>query len=182
MARPRGDHVAGTRPLRQRRNLIAKQRADRHIVRAAERPEREGERRQHAVEQRERQRRRINRRIDRQRQESPEGEPHAVRQRRAERDPNHTSEGGQQHHLHQIDQEHFATARAERLQRRDAVAAAIEMALHRITDAHTTDEQRRQPDDGQKLRKAVDVALDLRASRACACGFAIRPAGIVARA
>ena len=65
-------------------------------------------------------------------------------------------------HLHQIDREHAAAAGAERLQRRDDVAAAVEMALHGIGDADAADQQRRQADKREELREALDVALELR--------------------
>ena len=65
----------------------------------------------------------------------------------------------QQQHLQQIDREHAAAGRAERLQRRDHVALAVEMALHRVGDADAADQQRGQADQREELREALDVAL-----------------------
>ena len=68
----RHSHVARARPSRQRRDLVTKQRADRHVMCAAERPQRERKRGEQAIDQRESERRRIERRIDRQRKNRTE--------------------------------------------------------------------------------------------------------------
>ena len=65
-------------------------------------------------------------------------------------------------HLRQIDREHAAAGRAERLQGGDGVALAVEMAFDRVGDADAADQQRGQSDQGQELREALDVALELR--------------------
>ena len=61
------------------------------------------------------------------------------------------------HHLRQVERHHLAARRAEALQGGDGGALAVDEAAHRIGDADAADEQRRQPDEGEELREALDV-------------------------
>ena len=70
--------------------------------------------------------------------------------------------GRQHQHLREIDANTRPPASAERLQGGDGLAPAVEMAFHRIADADAADQKRGQADNGEKLREAVDVALELR--------------------
>ena len=164
------------RPARLRRHRVAEQRADRHVMGAAERPEREGKRRHQPVEQRER----------RARPDSSAGsigsgmiEPnvHAIseRQHRAQRQADGAADGGQQQNLREIDREH-ARCRKRRAPSwwRWSSRSAVEMAFDRIADADAADQQRGQADDGEELREALDVALELRRGIAAAADV---PAG-----
>ena len=63
-------HVAPARPAPLGGDLVAKQHRHRNVVGAAERPQRKGQRRQQAVDDRQRQRRRMQRRRDRQRNDA----------------------------------------------------------------------------------------------------------------
>ncbi len=131
---------------------------------AAERPEREGERGEQAVEQRQRQFGRLQRRRDRQRDDRAERRGDGERQRRAEHEPDRGADRRQQQHLREIDREHAAAGRAERLQGGDDVALAVDVALHRVGDADAADQQRGQADQRQELGEALDVALERRRS------------------
>ena len=130
---------------------------------AAERPEREGERGEQAVEQRQRKLGRMQRRRDRQRHDGAErrGDARTAAPRRAT-SPIAAPTADEQQHLPEIDREHAAAGRAERLQRRDHVALAVEMALHRVGDADAADQQRGQADQREELGEALDVALQRR--------------------
>ncbi len=144
---------------------------DRHVMGAAERPEREGERSEQSVEQRQRQLGRLQRRSDRQRNDGAERRRDAERQDGAERKPDQRADQRQQHHLRKIDREHAAAARAQRLQGRDHVALPIDVAFHRVGDADAADQQRGQADQCQELGEMLDIALDRRrgigAGRGC---------------
>ena len=61
-----------------------------------------------------------------------------------------------------INGEHLATGRADRLQRADHVALAIEVALDRVGDADTAHQERGEADQRQVLREAIDAAFELR--------------------
>ena len=69
---------------------------------------------------------------------------------------------GDQHHLREVERDHLPARRAEALQGRDRGALAVDEAAHRIGDADAADEQRRQADEGQELREALDVAGEAR--------------------
>ena len=77
--------VAPARPAPIARDLVAEQRRDRHVMGAAERPQREGDGGQQPVEQRERQVARMQRRRERQRQHRAEAPGDQERQGRADR-------------------------------------------------------------------------------------------------
>ena len=145
-------------------------------MRAAERPEREGERGQQAVDA----------------APAPvrpawtagtigsgtiaaKADASGERQDRAQHHADDAADQRQQHHLRQIDGEHAPPAGAERLQRGDGVAPAVEMALDRVADADAADQQRGQADNGEELREALDIALELRRGIAAAADF---PAGL----
>ena len=98
---------------------------------------------------------------------APKAAAISERQGRAEGEPDRGADAGEQQHLRQIDREHAGAGGAERLQGRDDVALAIEMALHRIGDADAADQQRGQADQGQELGEVLDVALELPARHWC---------------
>ncbi len=125
----------------------------------AERPQPEGERGQQAVNKRQREFPGMQRRHHRQRQQLAECADDDEGQRRAGRKPDRRTDQGQHDHLCQVDGEDVAAGGAERLERGDDVAAAIDMALDRVGDADTADQQRREPDQREELGKAVDAAL-----------------------
>ena len=129
---------------------------------ASERPEREGERGEQPIAERQRELGRLQRRRDRQRQDGVEGGGDAERQRSAEHEPDRAAERRQQQDLGKIDREHAAAGRAQRLQGRDHVALALDVALHRVGDADPADQERRQADQRQELGEALDVALQRR--------------------
>ena len=116
--RDQRDHRGGgqrdidfARPARLRRHRVAEQRADRHVMGAAERPEREGERRQQPVDQRQHQFGRMQRRHDRQRNDRAEGPGDHERQHRAEHHADGAADRRQHQHLRQIDREHAPAAK-----------------------------------------------------------------------
>ena len=81
----RRNDVAPPRPAAPGRNRIAKQRRNRHVMGAAERPEREGERREQPIAERQRELGRLQRRRDRQRDDGAERRGDGERQGSAER-------------------------------------------------------------------------------------------------
>ena len=154
--------VDRARPARLRRDHVAEQRAHRHVMRAAERPEREGERGQQPVEQRQGQFVGMHCRHDRKRDDRAQRPRHDEWQQRAERDADAAADQRHQHHLREIDGEDAAAAGAERLHGGDGFAPPLEMAFHRVADADPADQQRGQSDDGEELREAFDVLLEPR--------------------
>ena len=86
---------------------------------------------------------------------------------------------GQHDYLGEIDREDVAAGRAERLERGDDVAAAIDMAFDRIGDADAADQQRGETDQREELREAADGAFELRRSVGAAADL---PAGLRQRA
>ena len=156
------DHVAPPRPAAAGRDRVAEQRGHRNVVRAAERPQRECQRRHQPIAERQCEFSRLQRRRDRQRQDLAEGRRNSERQRRAEHQTDHRADRGQHDHLRQIDREHPAAGRAQRLERGDHVALAIDVAFDRVSDADPADQQRGQADQRQKLGEALDIALELR--------------------
>ena len=104
----------------------------------------------------------MQRRCDRQRDDGAESRGNGKRQRRADHESDRRPDSRQQQHLRQIDREHPAAGRAERFQRGDHVALAVEMALYRVGDADAADQQRGEPDQGEELREALDIALERR--------------------
>ena len=84
-----GDRVGPARPLLDARDGVAKQRRDRHVVGAPQRPQRKGHGGQHAIEHRERQAGRIDRRRERQRQHRAKPPGDDERQRRSENESRH---------------------------------------------------------------------------------------------
>ena len=77
-------HVDLARAARLRRHRVAEQRADRHVMRAAERPQREGQGRQQAVQDREQQFADVQRRHDRVRNDRAQRPRYGEGQRGAE--------------------------------------------------------------------------------------------------
>ena len=142
---------------------------------AAERPQREGERRQQAVAERQQQLQRMHGRRDRQRNDRAEQGRDRERQNGAEHEPDHGANGRQQQHLPEIDREHPAAGSAERLQGRDDVALAIDVALHGIGNTDAADQQRGETDQGQELGEVIDIALQ---RRRCVGAAADLPAGV----
>ena len=145
----------------------------------AERPQPEGQRGQQAIDERQQQFVRMQRRHHRQRQQLAEHADDDEGQRRAGDKPDHRADRGEHDHLRQIDREDVAAGGAERLERGDDVAAAIDMALDRIGDADAADQQRGEADQGQELGEAADGALELRRGVVAAADF---PAGLRQRA
>jgi hypothetical protein len=84
------------------------------------------------------------------------------------REPDHRADRGEHDHLRQIDREDVAAGGAERLERGDDVAAAIDMALDGVGDADAADQQRGEADQRQELGEAADGALELRRGVAAA--------------
>ena len=64
-----------------------------------------------------------------------------------------------------------AAGRPDRFQRGDHVALAIEIELRRVGDPDAADQQRREPDQRQVLREALDIAFELRGHVAAAADF-----------
>ena len=128
---------------------------------AAERPQRKGQRGQQAVDQRQEKFARMHCGHERQRNDGAEGPGNDERQNRAERHADQAAGQRQQQHLGQIDRENTPPRCAKGFQRGDHFAAAVEMAFHRIANANAADQQRGQSDDGEELREAIDVALEL---------------------
>src|SRR3569832_1356223 len=96
-------------------------------------------------------------------------------QRRARGKANGGSDCGEHDDLRQIDCEHVTACCAERLQRRNDVAASSDMALDGIRHSDTPNMKRSEPHQGQKLREAADSALKLWRSIAAASNL---PAGL----
>ena len=97
---------------------------------------------------------------DRQRQDTAERRRNRERQDRADDEPDRGADRGEQHHLGQVDREDAAAGRAQRFQRRDRVAAAVEIVLHGVGDADAADEQRGEANQREVLREALDVAAE----------------------
>ena len=116
----------------------------------------------------------MQRRHHRQRQQLAERADDDEGQRRAGRKPDHRTDHGQHDHLCQVDGEDVAAGGAERLERGNDVAAAIDMALDRVGDADAADQQRREPDQREELGKAADAALKLRRGIAAGANFPAR--------
>ena len=76
--------------------------------------------------------------------------------------PDHRADHGEQGHLREIDRKNVAAGGAERLERGDDVAAAVDMALDRVGDADPADQERREADQREELGEALDGALELR--------------------
>ena len=121
----------------------------------------------------------MQRRHHRQRQHFAEQADDDERQRRAGGEPDHRADRGEHDHLREVDGEHVAAGGAERLEGGDHVAAAVDMALHRVGDADAADQQRGEADQSQELREAADGALELRRGVGAAADF---PAGFAAAA
>ena len=166
-----GGHIAPARPAALARDLVAKQRGDRHVMRAPERPEREGAGGEQAVDQRQRKLRRVNVRLDRKRNDAAEGPVDQEGQGRADRDADDGADQRQHQHLRQIDSKDAAAGRAHRFHGGDHVALAVEMALHGIGDADAAHQQSGEPDQREILREALDVARKLRRGIAAAADF-----------
>ena len=160
--------IAPARAMPFAGDLLAKQRRDRHVVHPAERPQSEGERGQQAVDERQRQFVEMQRRDHRQRQQLAEHADDDERQRRAGGKPDHRADPGEHDHLRQIDREDVAAGGAERLERGDDVAAAIDVALDGVGDADAADQKRGEADQRQELGEAADGALELRRGVAAA--------------
>ena len=87
----------------------------------------------------------------RQRQQLAEHADDDERQGRAGRQPDHRADPGEQDHLRQIDREDVAAGGAQRLERGDDVAAAIDVALDRVGDADAADQKCGEADQRQEL-------------------------------
>jgi hypothetical protein len=157
--RDAGD-VAPARPARSRRHLVAEQGRDRHVVGAPERPQGERARGRQAIDDGERQFARMDRRRDRDRQHAAERRGDRERQPGAGDKPDGAAGEREHQHLGEVDGKHLAAGRAQRLERRDHVALAVEIVLDRVGDADPADEQRCQPDEGQIFGEAFDVAAE----------------------
>ena len=110
----------------------------------------------------------------RQRQQFAEQADDDERQGRAGGEPDHRADAGEHNDLRQVDREDVAAGGAERLERGDDLAAAVDMAFDGVGDADAADQQRRQADQGQELGEAADGALELRRGVVAAADF---PAG-----
>ena len=158
-----------------RADSFAKQRRYRHVMHPAERPQAEGERGEQAIDERQRKFVRMQRRHHRQRQQLSEQADDDEGKCCARDQPDDRADAGQHDHLRQIDRKHLAAGGAQRFVCRDHVAAAIDMALHRVGDPDAANQERGETDQGQKLREAVDGALKLRRGVGAAADF---PAGL----
>ena len=125
-----------------------------------ERPQREGGGGEQSVEQRKCKLAGMQRRRDRQRQHRAEAPGEGERQRRAHGQARQRAETGKHQHLGQIDREYARAGRAQRLEGGDYLAPAVEVALDRVRHAHASDQQRRETDQGEVLREALDVAFE----------------------
>ena len=117
----------------------------------------------------------MQRRRYRQRQQVAEHSDDDERQRRAGGKPDQRTDHRENNHLREIDREDVAAGGAERLERRDDVAAAVDVAFDRVGDTDAADQQRGEADQGQELGKAADGALELRRGIAAGADF---PAGL----
>ena len=169
------DEIAPARPVPFGADGVAEQRRDRHVVHAAERPQAEGERGQKAVDEGQRELVGMHGRDHRQRQQFSEQADDGKRHRRAERQPNHRADRGEQDDLREIDAEHVAPRGADGLEGRDHLEPAIDMALHGVGDADAADQQCCEADQGQELREAADIAFELRRGIGAAADL---PAGL----
>ncbi len=97
---------------------------------------------------------------ERQRDQGAEAPADQERQRRADREPRERADAGQEQGLPEIDREHAATGRPERLERRDHVAFAIQVPLDRVGHTDAADQKRRQSDQREILSEALDIALE----------------------
>jgi hypothetical protein len=147
--------IAPARPAPPGRYGVAKQRRHRHVVRAAERPERERERREQPIAERQHQLDRLQRRRDRQRDDGAERRRDGEGQDGAGGKPDRRSRRRQQQHLPEVDREHLAAGGAS-ASGRDDVALPVDVALHRIGDADAADQQRGEADEGKKLGEMID--------------------------
>ena len=158
-----------------RRDLVAKQGRDRHVMRAAERPQRERARGQHAVGERERELAGMQRRRERQRharRRTPRRWRTAARRRH---EPDRDADAASSMTSTKYIGKDARAGRAQRLHRRDHVALAVEIMLGRVGDADAADQQRRQADQREILGEALDVALELRRRIGAGADF---PAGV----
>ena len=102
----------------------------------------------------------MHRRRERQWQRGAEAPADEKRQGGADGEARQRAERGEHQHLGQIDPKHARAGRAQRLERGDRVAAAVEMALDRVGHSHAADQQRGEADQRQILREAFDVAFE----------------------
>ena len=168
------DDIARARQAPLRRDLVAKQRRDRHVVGAAERPQRKGRGRQHAIGQRQAELARMDGAGA-----SGSGMRRRTRrdhkwQRGADSEPDHDADPGQQQHFDEIDGNHPAAGGADRLHGGDHVALAVEIMPGGIGDADAADQQRGQADQRQILGEPLDVAFELRRRIGAAADFPAR--------
>ncbi len=82
--------------------------------------------------------------------------------RAADEKADRDADGGERHHLQEIDAEDERSRCAETFERGDHGAFAVEIGLHRIGDADTADDKRRQTDKGKKQRNALHEAAHAR--------------------
>jgi hypothetical protein len=117
----------------------------------------------------------VHRRLQRDRNDLRKSPGHCERHRHAGEQPDRNAEQRDQADLREIDGKDRPAARAERFQRRERIAFAVEIMLHRIGDADPAHQQRRQADEREKLRKAPDIVLKPRRGT---CARACFPAGV----
>src|SRR5262249_38540096 len=91
-----------------------------------------------------------------------EGPGDEKRQRGADQETEQRAETGQYQHLRQIDGENARARRPQRLKRGDHLAAAIEMTRDGIGYADSSNQQRREPDQGEILSEALEILLQRR--------------------
>ena len=93
----------------------------------------------------------MHRRHHRQRQQFAEQADDGERHGGAERKADHRADAGQQEDLRQIDAEHVAAGGADRLEGRDDVEPAVDMAPDGVGDADAADQERGEADQRQEL-------------------------------
>src|SRR6476659_3045919 len=100
-------------------------------------------------------------RHDRQWNDGAECPVNRERKYRAERHANGAADQCEQKNFGEIDAEYAATACPKRLHGGNRLASPVEMALDRVANTDAADQKRSETDDGEELRKALHVALEL---------------------
>ncbi len=138
---------------------VAEKRRGAHGAGAGERPEREDERRQRAVERSLGQRPGVEADGHRNRKLCGDQRRGEHRQARAEDQPGRKADGGQRRHLDEIGGEDRPPRRAERLQRGDRLDLAVEIGPHRRGDADAADGEAREADEYKERTHPVHEPL-----------------------
>ena len=154
----RRQRIGPTGPAARRRDQVTEHHRRRDVLGAGQRPDGEGQRGQEPVGHGRAERCQEQSELRLERQEARQQPPEHNRQDRADQNPCRHADDSERHDFTQEHEKDEAAARANALERRDVIAAAIEVGLHGAGNAYAADHEGGQADQREERADLLDEA------------------------